>query len=80
MYNALQNSMEKTMKTTVKLFNTFESAKKHLQDNNYKQLNNYSFKEDIYMLFRRRSKIVALKPFRQNYEFTKYQLETIKGK
>lgn len=67
------------MKTTVKLFNTLESANRYLKDNNYKQLNNYSFKEDVYRLFRRRTTIVALKPYRRNYDFTKYQLETIRG-
>jgi len=67
------------METTVKIFNTLESANRYLKDNNYKQLNNYSFKEDVYRLFRRRTTIVALKPYRRNYDHTKYQLETIRG-
>ena len=61
-----------------KIFNTLESAKTHLQDNKYRYLENHSHREDIFIMYKKGFKVVSVTPFRQTYEPTKYQIQTIR--
>ena len=61
-----------------KIFNTLESAKRHLQDNKYRYLENHSHREDIFIMYKQCFKVVSVTTFRQTYEPTKYQIQTIR--
>ena len=62
----------------MKIFNTLESAKRYLKDNKYRYLENYSPRKDIIELPKKGFKIVSVTPYRQTYEPTKYQIQSIK--
>ena len=62
----------------IQIFNTLESAKRYLKDNKYRYLENYSHKEDIFEIHKKGFKLVSVTPLRQNYEYTKYKIQTIR--
>ena len=68
----------KKTKSNMKIFNTLESAKRYLKDNKYRYLENYSHKEDIFELHKKGFKVVSVTPYRQTYEPTKYQIQSIR--
>ena len=62
----------------LKIFNTLESAKRYLKDNKYRYLENYSHREDVFELHKKGFKVVSVTPYRQTYEPTKYQIQSIR--
>ena len=57
------------------IFNTMWNVKQYLTKYHYRFLSSYSHKEDVYKLYRKGSKIISVKPYRQNYDHVKYQIE-----
>ena len=60
------------------VFNTLWNVKQYLAEHNYRLLSNHSFKNDVYTLYKKGSKVISVKPFIQNYDHIKYQIEVIK--
>jgi hypothetical protein len=59
------------------VFDTMIGVKRYLTEQHYRFLSNFSHKEDVYKLYRKGSKVISVKPYRQNYEHTKYQIEVV---
>ena len=59
------------------VFDTMIGVKRYLTEQHYRFLSNSSHKEDVYKLYRKGSKVISVKPYRQNYEHTKYQIEVV---
>tara|TARA_R110002012_G_scaffold320527_1_gene544404 strand:- start:161 stop:421 length:261 start_codon:yes stop_codon:yes gene_type:complete len=59
------------------IFNTLWNVKQYLTEHNYRLLSNYSHKNDVYKLYRKGSKVISVKPYRQNYDHVKYQIEVV---
>lgn len=77
--NGIENmkaiSDSKTKKLIV--FDTMIGVKRYLTEQHYRFLSNFSHKEDVYKLYKKGSKVISVKPYRQNYEHTKYQIEVV---
>ena len=59
------------------VFDTMIGVKRYLTEQHYRFLSNFSHKEDVYKLYRKGFKVISVKPYRQNYEHTKYQIEVV---
>ena len=59
------------------VFDTMIGVKRYLTEQHYRFLSNFSHKENVYKLYRKGSKVISVKPYRQNYEHTKYQIEVV---
>ena len=59
------------------IFDTMIGVKRYLTEQRYRFVSNFSHKEDVYKLYSKGSKVISVKPYRQNYEHTKYQIEVV---
>lgn len=66
------------MKMTLDKFNTYDSALHQLRVDGYKYFEDYSSKGDLYKLFKKGSKIVALIGSKQDFEYTKYLIRRVR--
>ncbi len=51
-----------------------DGAKQTLEEEGYKFLEDFSHKEDVYKIYKKRNKKVIVKPFRQAYSDFKWQI------
>ena len=65
------------MKMTLSKFNTYDSALHQLRVDGFKYFEDYSSKGDLYKLFKKGSKIVALIGSKQDFEYTKYLIRRV---
>ncbi len=65
------------MKMTLRKFNTYDSALHQLRVDGYKYFEDYSSKGDLYKLFKKGSKIVALIGSKEDFEYTKYLIRRV---
>ena len=65
------------MKLSLHKFNTYDSALHQLRVDGYKYFEDYSSKGDLYKLFKKGSKIVALIGSKQDFEYTKYLIRRV---
>lgn len=59
------------------IFDTMIGLKRYLTEQRYRFVSNFSHKEDVYKLYRKGSKVISVKPYHQNYEHVKYQIEVV---
>ena len=66
------------MKLSLTKFDTFESAVRSLQKENFRFFEDYSNKNDIYKLYRKGSQIVALMSSKGEYDYVKYLIRKVR--